>query len=58
MPEGERNGEDAHFYSATFRDTAGEWIFSDSNTGNDNPTRDGIQFSMSYDGAPVKFTLK
>lgn len=56
--EGERNGEDAHFYSATFRDTAGEWIFSDSNTGNDNPTRDGIQFSMSYDGAPVKFTLK
>lgn len=56
--EGERNGEDAHFYSATFRDTTGEWIFSDSNTGNDNPTRDGIQFSMSYDGAPVKFTLK
>ncbi|HVL01281.1 MAG TPA: hypothetical protein VM553_15795 [Dongiaceae bacterium] len=56
--EGERNGDNAHYYSATFRDTDGEWIFSDSESGNDSPSREGLQFSMSYDGAPVKFTLK
>lgn len=56
--EGERNGDDAHAYNATFRDTDGEWLFSDSESGNDNPSREGLQFSMNYDGAPVKFILK
>ncbi len=56
--EGTRNDDLAAPYSVLFRDAGGDWLATDETSGNAPPTRSGKAFSMVYDGANVRFTLK